>query len=512
MAEEFIGLRVSLTLHSGVLIDGTVAEIAPSTHQMTLHKVSLVFPGQPALETPIYGVVGKDIKDLQVVSRHVAPPPSVEPPLVQPAVPIRSPGVHQSKSLETSTPFAGQETPREPREGRAKKNPKNEPSQSVSNTPRRSKKSNSKPEKDHGWAEEDVEEFRKKEFDFQANLSMFDKKRVFEEIRESDDTAPDTLLVSLNRLPQKEKSQVKTNLLNSEMVLEPASSSLSEDRDSDENTGDYLSSDIDDEVNGTDRRLKKGHAIVTVNGKIPCPPVSNELMDIVEKSAESLSGPGPSEILVENGGRSACLLALQIIDDQPSKSTYTAVVLAGNGFIGEYGLAAARHLINRGWKVIVSMFPVSTNSDLLESQLSMLSAVGASIVPSTDLEALCIDADLIMDSIFGVHKLNVNLGDPLYPSISRTIEWANNHSAPIISLRAPSGFSDKMHGFSRSIHPKCTLCLGVPTTDCVSPSVTGELYMADIGISRGFWKGIDMKTGNIPWGVEFLIPLEYKEL
>lgn len=36
---------------------------------------------------------------------------------------------------------------------------------------------------DNGWANEDVNQFREEEFDFQANLDMFDKAKVFAEIQ-----------------------------------------------------------------------------------------------------------------------------------------------------------------------------------------------------------------------------------------------------------------------------------------------------------------------------------------
>lgn len=81
MAEAFIGFHVSLTLHSGINLTGTVAHIEPSTQQMTLKDgktailmtiltlsiVALFFPGQSPHHTPIYGVVGSDIADLQIL-------------------------------------------------------------------------------------------------------------------------------------------------------------------------------------------------------------------------------------------------------------------------------------------------------------------------------------------------------------------------------------------------------------------------------------------------------------
>ncbi|OAD66284.1 hypothetical protein PHYBLDRAFT_160636 [Phycomyces blakesleeanus NRRL 1555(-)] len=508
MAEVFIGLRVSLALHSGVLIDGTVAHIEPSTHQMTLHDVSLMFAGQPALKTPIYGVIGSDIKDLQVISRHEAAPPSTQPPVV-----TKSTNPHQSRSVETSAPPPKPEVHIEQATEARKKN--NEPSQSVSNTPRRTKKSNCRPEKDNGWAEEDVEGFRKKEFDFQANLNMFDKEKVFAEIRESDDTASDTLLVTLNRLPQREKVQQKINLLNTEMVLDPAPSASSyKDSDTDENTSNSQSSDLGEDVNEINASLQKGPpSIVTVNGKIICPKIPRNKLWLIEKTAERGVGPVSSEQLVENGGRSACLLALQAMGNkyvQSSKRVPVAVILVGNNSTGASGLAAARHLLNRGYKVFVNVFISGELHSLLDKQLDMLSAMGAHIMQATALPTQCARADIIVDALMGTSDTAYNTSTYPYPSMSLAIDWANAHSAPIMSLGFPSIINEKPGYPANSIIPKWTLCLGAPITECVSPTVTGELYMADVGIPHACWKQIDVKIGNIPWGAEFLIPLEYK--
>ena len=59
------------------------------------------------------------------------------------------------------------------------------------------------------------------------------------------------------------------------------------------------------------------------------------------------------------------------------------------------------------------------------------------------------------------------------------------------------------------IHPKWTLCLGAPKRGCNSRSVTGELFLADIGIPRGCWKRIGVKGWGMPWGSEYLVGLEY---
>jgi hypothetical protein len=60
------------------------------------------------------------------------------------------------------------------------------------------------------------------------------------------------------------------------------------------------------------------------------------------------------------------------------------------------------------------------------------------------------------------------------------------------------------------IHPKWTICLAAPKVGCTSRSVTGELYMGDLGIPRTCWKRVGVKGGGgMPWGADFLVALEY---
>ncbi|GJJ78622.1 enhancer of mRNA-decapping protein 3 [Entomortierella parvispora] len=78
----------------------------------------------------------------------------------------------------------------------------------------------------HEWAQRDSEDFKDEDFDFQSNLGLFDKARVFAEIREADDTAPESLLVNLNRNPDRARamgeSPMLRKLLPTENVLDPA--------------------------------------------------------------------------------------------------------------------------------------------------------------------------------------------------------------------------------------------------------------------------------------------------
>ena len=57
--------------------------------------------------------------------------------------------------------------------------------------------------RNNGWATEDATDIQDlPEFDFAGNLSKFDKRSVFDQIRSDDQTAEEDRLVSFNRLPQ----------------------------------------------------------------------------------------------------------------------------------------------------------------------------------------------------------------------------------------------------------------------------------------------------------------------
>jgi enhancer of mRNA-decapping protein 3 len=74
----------------------------------------------------------------------------------------------------------------------------------------------------NGWATEDATDIQDMgDFDFESNLSKFDKRRVFDDIRRDDTTADDERLVSFNRLPRpKPGTNGGRNLHWSENVLE----------------------------------------------------------------------------------------------------------------------------------------------------------------------------------------------------------------------------------------------------------------------------------------------------
>lgn len=79
----------------------------------------------------------------------------------------------------------------------------------------------------NGWATEDATDVQElPDFDFAENLSKFDKRTVFEQIRNEDTTADEDRLVSFNRLPPRAGTAGGKNLHPTENVLESRRSHL----------------------------------------------------------------------------------------------------------------------------------------------------------------------------------------------------------------------------------------------------------------------------------------------
>ncbi|KAG0290793.1 enhancer of mRNA decapping [Linnemannia gamsii] len=226
----------------------------------------------------------------------------------------------------------------------------------------------------HEWAQADTEEFKDQDFDFQGNLGLFDKARVFAEIREADDTAPESLLVNLNRNPNRaraiDESPMLRKLLPTENVLDPApkrsqykrtnskdnvhGSGLSEEDEVDDSDDDdsWNSSSVDESTatatlkgpsagagglkiraNGTSalgspssskangdgassnggggEGKKRSVKIQTLAG-VSCPTVTSAQMQEVERICAADMGL-TDEQMIENGGRGAAMMCLQAL-------------------------------------------------------------------------------------------------------------------------------------------------------------------------------------------------------
>lgn len=115
------------------------------------------------------------------------------------------------------------------------------------------KTAQTRPSIENGWMTEDATDVQDLgDFDFEGNLSKFDKRSVFDQIRAEDTTADEERLVSHNRLPPARPGTYGgKNLHPTENVLSPKVKPLSSDFES--------ASDADTELNfGSGRTSRQG--------------------------------------------------------------------------------------------------------------------------------------------------------------------------------------------------------------------------------------------------------------
>lgn len=187
--------------------------------------------------------------------------------------------------------------------------------------------------------------------------------------------------------------------------------------------------------------------------------------------------------MMENAGRNLAQLALQRFAPR------TCVVLAGNGGNGGGGLAAARHLLNRGAEVRVVL---ATKADDLSpaaaKQLEILRHMAAPIdgEPST--------ADLVIDALIGYGLTGAPHG-----RAADLIRWSEVQSSPVLSLDTPSGL-DVTTGdaFEPCVSATATMTLALPKRGLLSaPQFVGELWLADVSIPRAAYERIGVHVPQL---------------
>lgn len=181
------------------------------------------------------------------------------------------------------------------------------------------------------------------------------------------------------------------------------------------------------------------------------------------------------------------------------------VILTGPTSIGEFGIAAARHLANRGCQVIISI-PEDSDEPTVEQYKALAKFSGARITTSINElpNQYTTPVDLIVDALLGPETKKISA------TVKSQMSWANANKAPVLSIDFPSGVNPDNGAFPANhyITPKWTLCLSAPYTGCTSRNVTGELFLADAGLSFLCFKSI-ISNFHIPWGSDFVLALEY---
>lgn len=199
----------------------------------------------------------------------------------------------------------------------------------------------------------------------------------------------------------------------------------------------------------------------------------------------------PLLLMMENAGIHLADLACDLYNLHNSK--IQVLLLCGAGNNGGGGMAAARHLFNRGISVIVAF---TGNEDKFKpapaQQFRILKQMDVNIVKNFTNHKI----DLIIDALIGYGLKGAPRG-----KTSQWIRSANQSGLPIISLDIPSGFNaDTGEALGECIRANATLTLALPKIGMKLKSArqfTGEIYIADISVPVNLYKRLNIENEGL---------------
>ncbi|RMZ84261.1 hypothetical protein DV738_g809, partial [Chaetothyriales sp. CBS 135597] len=391
-------------------------------------------------------------------------------------------------------------------------------------------------EDQNGWATEDATDVQDLgDFDFAANLSKFDKRQVFDDLRRNDHTAYEDRLVSFNRKARPGTNGGR-NLHFTENVLDSPDTWRSEagdtEDDHDKVREDHHSSSRGSKPAGSRKPLqsRKGSLLALrdrtdspaplarvanspINGSLsgirasfrlpnnkPCHCVSPLQMLEIEQLCTSELGL-TEDMLSENAGRSIAEAVLKSGDD-----VRYVVILAGNHKSGARVIAAARHLRNRRLRVTVVILGGERDDLLQEIVRKQLKIYKTSqgYVDRWDQFKAKIDAgaptpDIVLDALLGLHISFDELRSDDAAACFEMIKWASRTNR-VVSVDVPSGLSAQSGLYTEAegqmlvMESKQVIALGAPKTGLLHAMAldgsdsSWSVIVADIGISTAAWQ------------------------
>jgi enhancer of mRNA-decapping protein 3 len=428
----------------------------------------------------------------------------------------------------------------------------------------------------NGWATEDATDIQDLgDFDFESNLSKFDKRRIFDDLRKEDATADDERLISFNRKARPGTNGGK-NLHPTENVLEPSEHTNIWKSEADESE-DEVHEDLYSSGRGSQRATsrkpmpsRKGSSMAAgsslvrgmsrmesprpgsristaaspITGSVssmqaslrlsttnkPCSCVSPLQMLEVEQLCISELGM-TEDMLAENAGRGIAEVALTLLPNLTTASN--TLFLIGNHKSGARGLAGARHLRNRGARTIVCLLGGERKEMLLESlrrQLDAYEKSGGWVVKWDEFQARITSAsnsppEVIIDALLGTHVAFDELRTSDQAIAFEMMRWSGRTSIPVLSVDVPSGLDGstgqltRVDGEPLVLQSQQVVCLGAPKTGLLQALVIGDggsgkwqLTVADIGIPKGAWKKLGSRRRHgVEFGKEWVAALKFVE-
>jgi NAD(P)H-hydrate epimerase len=189
------------------------------------------------------------------------------------------------------------------------------------------------------------------------------------------------------------------------------------------------------------------------------------------------------------------------------------VVAVGPGNNGGGGLAAARHLANRGATVrVILARPVNRLGEAGRHQLATLLQMSVDCcvaiydVPDDELDREFASADAVADAVLGYRAA----GAP-HDGVLWLVDRVARASVPVISLDLPSGVdADTGEVPGAAVTASATLTLALPKPGLfrgAGRERAGRVHLGDIGIPTALYRRLGLEAG-IPFAEGRIVRLE----
>ncbi len=251
---------------------------------------------------------------------------------------------------------------------------------------------------------------------------------------------------------------------------------------------------------------------VSSAGSPPAPPpaVTAAQMAEVDRLAVDRFGVDLLQMMELAGSHLAEVVRLELGGDLRGR---TVVVAVGPGNNGGGGLAAARHLANRGARVhAVLARPAARLAEAGRHQLATLLGMGADCCVMTydlrddDLAAMLGAADAVVDAVLGY-----SLRGAPRDEVARLLGFVNGSGRPVVSLDVPSGVDpDTGQAPGLAVAAAATLTLALPKTGLLTAAgraAAGKLYLGDLGLPAALYARLGIEPG-MPFAAGPLVRLE----
>ncbi|CAK9439885.1 uncharacterized protein LODBEIA_P39850 [Lodderomyces beijingensis] len=350
-----------------------------------------------------------------------------------------------------------------------------------------------------------VEDAKSKEFDFEANLAMFDKKAVFDNFRKKDHTQLNDRLVGHNRIEdvklqhqhqqhqqqQQQKQQKKEKYDNDEMVLgavpkdnwDAIGQTMTDKRK--ESTPTDSTRATSQRQNSQDRFKTRNFTFVNSSDGKPVQTASPVQLLEIERLSEDSTGITPlmmAETLATNLSQlimDKCLGGSVRLSNRNNHNLPPLVLLLiGSGRCGSRAFATGRQLSNHGVRVLAFVISYDESDAELQQQWKLFESIGGKVVTSNFDELIDITenqlntpVELIIDALQGYDD---HLEDIFYQAddqktLAKVITWCNSSSqrSKIMSLDLPSGIdggSGTLTEENQKIECQWCISMGLPLT------------------------------------------------